>query len=451
MTTDPKKRRKPVDGLLKLPATSEEWHEMALKYIANARLQDMCSFGRFSASTVTKEAFLTVRCIWDDLMDPEEALAHIIQTRGFFRKDHSNEARQLQDRQLLGLPKLSNLLDIICLDTENQTPPQFQCTVSKGLGPFSMLVNLRRQIAEQKLRFAQEEDLNPIIYAPKKPSDTRASVNFRTFRRPKRPRRSSPIIEDDNQMLRSSPDPLAGPVTLPRPETHPWISNELPNEIPDPRTPTETLVVAFMVTLLGGIACLVQQLSSYSLCVANPYETTYEFGPIAVDPPLPAEEIKFRARFDGSIPFSKPTDVNLREIVIFEAKRDVRTASGGVAVRGQQSMEHVAYIWERHVKDRASITPGLHHTFMISQDCLAFHISIGTYDDKYLSYIFGPGSVSVIPTDNSSNGFLHIQEFGPFRVDDKVDMNHLVHIILCLVVWQLDGKREGHMIKKELN
>ncbi|PGH17054.1 hypothetical protein AJ79_01438 [Helicocarpus griseus UAMH5409] len=450
MAAAPRERRKPVSGLPNLPSTRAEWHEMANLYLANARLRDICSFGRFSASTVTKEAFLTVRCVWDNsVVPPDEALGYIIATGAFFSQEHWDDARQFLNRKLLGSKQLSNLFDIVCLDAEKKTPPRFQCSVTDGLGPFSMLVNLHKQIAEKSLSFARDGDLDPPTYAPIKPrSAPPPSSGSPTSRTPKRTRRSSPIVEDDP---RSSPDPLVGPVnqiTSPRPEIHPRISNELPDEVPDPRTPTETLVVNFTVTLLGGIACMVQRLSSSTLCVANSYETTYQFGPIAVNPPK--EEIKFRARIDGSIPFSKPEDMNLLEMVIFEAKRDPRTPDRGVAVRGQQSMEHVAYIWERHVKERASIKPGVYRTFMISQDCLSFYISIGTYDDEYLNYIFGPGNAPVIPTDNRRNGFLHIQELGPFETEIRREMEVLAQIILCLTLWQLDGKPEASMIKTSM-
>ncbi|PGH05849.1 hypothetical protein AJ79_06691 [Helicocarpus griseus UAMH5409] len=61
MAEAPRHRRKAVDGLDKLPTTKEEWHGTVLTYnLANAKLQDLCSYGRFSALTVPKEAFLTV-------------------------------------------------------------------------------------------------------------------------------------------------------------------------------------------------------------------------------------------------------------------------------------------------------------------------------------------------------------------------------------------------------
>ncbi|OJD09716.1 hypothetical protein ACJ73_10129 [Blastomyces percursus] len=113
-------------------------------------------------------------------------------------------------------------------------------------------------------------------------------------------------------------------------------------------------------------------------------------------------------------------------------------------------MEHVAYIWKRHEKDRMSISPGAYHTFMIAQDHLSFYITIGTYDNEYLDYIFGPPDAPVIPPSSRRNNFLRIQEFGPFRVEERAHMKLLLHIILCLMLWQLDGKKEGFIIKEAL-
>ncbi|EFW17719.1 hypothetical protein D8B26_004923 [Coccidioides posadasii str. Silveira] len=347
MAAAPRERRKPVDGLSNLPSTREEWHEMAHMYLANARLQDICSFGRFSASTVTKEAFLTVRCIWDNRMLPDEALGYIIDTGAFFSQEHCDEARQFLNRKLLGSKQLTTF-----------APP-------------------------------------PSSGSP-------------TFRRPKRTRRSSPIVEDDPQ---SSPDPLVEPVnqiTTPRPEIHPWISNELPDEVQDHQTPTETLVVNFMVTLLGGIAlqlvptrhCYGYRPSLIRRCVhmgATCKRSSSEFPSLC----LPAPRGEFMLLMIFAIPFQ-------------------------------------------------SIKPGVYRTFMISQDYLSFHVSIGTYNDEYLNYIFGPGNAPVIPTDNQCNGFLHIQELGPFNVEIRNEMELLAHIILCLIVWQLDGKPEMSMIKTSM-
>ncbi|WEW61234.1 hypothetical protein PRK78_006724 [Emydomyces testavorans] len=451
MAAAPRQRRKAVDGLDKLPATEQEWHAMALACcLANAKLQDLCSYGRFSASTVPKEAFLTVRCIWSDVMTAHEALPYILGTGSFFNGEHIADAEQLIDRNLLGLDKLDNLFDIIC--SETKTPREWLCTVADGLGPFSMLISLHRQIMDKALRAVPKDESNPVTYAPKKQahydalqpsSGHKALPDSPTPRRPKRPRREY-SNSMDNYDLQATNQPL------PRPEVEILeIADQLPDEIPEPRTPTETLVVDFMVNFIGGIACLLQRLSNYTVCVANAFETTYRFGPVHEDRPS-ADKIQFRARIDGSIPFSSPADKSLPEMVMFEAKRAPRGPGQGVTVMGQQSMEHVSYIWKRHEKDRTSISPGVYHTFMIAQDYLSFHITIGTYDNKYLDYIFGPGDVPVIPPSSRRKAFLHVQEFGPFHVDERGHMKLLLRIIVCMMIWQLDGKKEGLMIQEAL-
>ena len=127
------------------------------------------------------------------------------------------------------------------------------------------------------------------------------------------------------------------------------------------RTPTETLVVDFMVGFIAGIACLLQPLSDRSVCVANSFETTYQFGPVRSPGQAPndsAASTQFRARIDGSIPFCRPQSHNLAEMVIFEVKRAPCDAGRPqVAVKGQQSLEHVAYVWERHKKDPTVVLP----------------------------------------------------------------------------------------------
>lgn len=73
---------------------------------------------------------------------------------------------------------------------------------------------------------------------------------------------------------------------------------------------------------------------------------------------------------------------------------------------------------------------------MIAQDFLSFYISIGTYDNKYLDYIFGPGDAPVV-SPRGTQPFLRIQKFGPFKVRERKEMELLRDIILCLIVWQL--------------
>ncbi|PGH05848.1 hypothetical protein AJ79_06690 [Helicocarpus griseus UAMH5409] len=383
------------------------------------------------------------------MMAAYKALSYISETGLFFNDEHITGAKQLVDCGLLGLDKLNTLFDIIC--AQAKTPREWLCTTADGLGPFSRLIALHRQITDNCLHAASEDESRPVTYAPKRrghydasqpSSDPREFPVSPTPRHPKRSRLgfSGPVDENDLQATNQpSPQPEMKLME---------IADELPDEIPEPRTPTETLVVEFMVNLIGGIPCLLQRLASYTVCVANAFETTYRFGPVRKDPTL-TNEVQFRARIDGSIPFSSPSDRNLPKMVMFEAKRAPRGPGRSATVMGQQSMEHVAYIWKQHEKQRP-INPGVYHIFMIAQDYLSFHITIGTYDNEYLDYIFGPGNVPVIPPSIMSKPFLHVQEIGPFHVDDRDDMDLLVRIILCLMIWQLDGKKEGSMIKEAL-
>lgn len=87
---------------------------------------------------------------------------------------------------------------------------------------------------------------------------------------------------------------------------------------------------------------------------------------------------------------------------------------------------------------------------MIAQDFLSFYISIGTYDKEYLDYIFSPGDVPVV-AQRGKKHLLRIQEFGPFQVDERDEMELLIHIILCLIISQLTPTNEGDLIQKALS
>ncbi|KMP01297.1 hypothetical protein CIHG_01587 [Coccidioides immitis H538.4] len=222
-------------------------------------------------------------------------------------------------------------------------------------------------------------------------------------------------------------------------------------EEPPRRTPTETLVADFIVTLLGGLASLVQGLSPRPLCMANSFETTYQFGPPSHQTSPQHGSMQFRARVDGSIPFSLSVALMPREAAIFEVKRAPRQeGKDSIPVLAQQSMEHAAYIWKCHESDKTWKKKNLtYHTFMVAQDHLDFHISIGTYDNTYLGYIFGLGSQPVLPAqDTSKFPFLEIQELGPFDIKMEDDLRTFLHIMLAFILWQLE-KAGGDAAFKE--
>ncbi|KGQ02080.1 hypothetical protein PAAG_11029 [Paracoccidioides lutzii Pb01] len=263
----PRRRRKVVDGLDKIPSTEQELLEMVTTY----------------------------------------------RTGSYLSEEHVAQATMLINRKLLGLDKLDTLFDVICSQTK--TPCEWLCTLADGLGPFSMLGHYN---ASQSSSGQMPDSPAP--------------------RYPKRLRLGDFDAMDDHL----APSEPSTPSNIELPEE---ILDEIPDDIPDPRTPTETLMVDFMATLLGGLACLLQPFAYRTVCVANAFETTYQFGPLP-NGPIASNHVQFRARIDGSIPFSLPPDKNLPEMVIFEAKRAHRETGQGVTVVGQQSMEHVAYIWK---------------------------------------------------------------------------------------------------------
>lgn len=90
---------------------------------------------------------------------------------------------------------------------------------------------------------------------------------------------------------------------------------------------------------------------------------------------------------------------------------------------------------------------------MIAQNFLSFFITIGSYNNHYLDYIFGPGTAPVVPPrgGDGQKGFLQVQEFGPFYASYRRDMQDLRDIVLYLMIWQMEGTREGVLIKDALD
>ncbi|EZF29394.1 hypothetical protein GTR04_5377 [Trichophyton interdigitale] len=447
-------RRKAAHDLDKIPSDEGEWRAAARKYGLQSRnLEDLCKNGNFSASTVPTEAFLTLRCVWPKKEDYQHAVAYIANREHFFNWDNVDDAKKLMDKQQLGLDKLMTLYQIICLPKQSlqRTPPEFSGTLADGLGPFSLLVPIYNQLQDRR-----PQTPSSVSYLENAP---RGRPFFDAFHHqghqvPTSPTRHGAAVEDiaieDIQMTGID----IGSFSSSLPEDamslaeHSVVS--VPIDEPLPRTPTETLVTDFAVILLGGLASLVQPLGYKPLCMANSFETTYEFGPLNnVSNPL--DKVKFRARIDGSIPFSVSPGKDLREAIIFEAKRAPRVEGiNEIPVLAQQSMEHAAYIWNRHKEDTTwKNSAQKYYTFMVAQDHLSFHISIGTYDHRYLDYIFASNSRRVIPAQGSIP-FLQIQEFGPFDAENEDHLPHFLLIILSFILSQLEKTAAAAIFKDAL-
>ncbi|KKZ60062.1 hypothetical protein EMCG_05185 [[Emmonsia] crescens] len=438
-------RRKAAQGLDKIPSHEKEWLDMIQKYGLQQRtLEQLQMEGSFSASTVSKEAFLSVRCIWPEKKKPEDALMYITNLEYFFSEDHSDDAAKLMNRDLLGFDKVKTLYHIICTPKKlcRRTPSEYSGTLGDGLGPFSLLVNLYNQLQDRSIQ-ASIDKRHQLGGAPAKTGFYDA-MQPSAHADPTSPTRQVILSEgfdmEDIEMTDFGCQPAAGssprtPSPHARPPAAPPVTGPAEEE-PPRRTPTETLVADFMVTLLGGLASLVQPLNPRPLCMANSFETTYRFGPIH-NTSQQLGDVQFRARIDGSIPYSVSLAGIPREAAIFEAKRAARTDSGhSIPVLAQQSMEHIAYIWKCHENDLRVIPPLI--------------LVIGTYDSTYLEYIFGPGFTRVLPAQGKGQ-FLEIQEFGPFLATDEGDLDEFLHVMLSFILWQLERTDAATAFKTALS
>lgn len=210
-----------------------------------------------------------------------------------------------------------------------------------------MLVNLKRQLLDRSINIPMGAPNPAVTDAPK-------SKRFHdpiSYGGPASPtlKRRRPLDVEDVDMEDVESQSLSSSVASSSPISS---GTDSANEKSARRTSTETLVADFMVTLLTGMACLVQLLVRNSLCIANSYESTFQFGSVCgTGKQSGSNSVQFRARIDGSIPFSVTSEkTTSREVIIFEAKRAPR-ADRDVSVLTQQSLEHAIYIWERHKND----------------------------------------------------------------------------------------------------
>ncbi|PGG96488.1 hypothetical protein AJ80_09819 [Polytolypa hystricis UAMH7299] len=352
-------RRQAAHGLDKVPSSPSEWCDAVCKYHLQQRtLAQLCLNGRFSASTVTKEAYLTMRCIWPQRKNANRALEYILDTGALFKTKHVDLGRKLINNGNLGLNTLQMLYELISPLKNPRTPLQYESTLADGLGPFSMLVSLKRHLLVKPGYMPADTPQSLTIGAPK-PKRFYDAGRSPLGKGPTSPTPKRSRIEDVDMETDSEMADIASQTSLPSSLDPPASSTtETADDEPARRTPTETLVADFMVTLLGGIACLVQPISPNLLCIANSYETTFKFGPVCSTGQQGSDPVQFRACIDGSIPFAISRGVAPREAIIFEAKWAPRK-EGDVSVAAQQSLEHCAYIWQLHAEDQTVMAPSL--------------------------------------------------------------------------------------------
>jgi hypothetical protein len=89
---------------------------------------------------------------------------------------------------------------------------------------------------------------------------------------------------------------------------------------------------------------------------------------------------------------------------------------------------------------------------MIAQDATEIFLTIATYDETYLDYLFGSPSAPVLPSQSVSTiPFLVIQEFGPFELGRVRGVDGFAHIVLALLLWQLEGTEAGRLVAAALH
>ncbi|EFR02166.1 hypothetical protein MGYG_05169 [Nannizzia gypsea CBS 118893] len=306
----------------------------------------------------------------------------------FFNEDHINDAIKFMEGNLLGLHMLQTLCRHICVpeDALTITLPKYSGTLAGELGPFSMLTNLFNQLEDRSIQASIEE------------------------------RRTLGL---------------------------------------DSMTPCSTQHA--QTQKVQRIRLLKRPTRRISKC----HPTSQQHS-----------SMQFRARVDGSILFSLSVAGMPREAAIFEVKRAPRKGKDSVPILAQQAMEHAVYIWKCHTRDEMVILPNhsctliltrailtdeavvdkksqAYHTIMVAQDHLGFHIIIGTYNNTYLEYIFGPGSQSVLPARGTNKfPFLQIQELGPFNIKMEDHLRNFLRIMLAFILWQLEKSGDDAMFKE---
>lgn len=259
------------------------------------------------------------------------------------------------DRGLLGLDKLKALYRIICTPEEphKKVPPGLSGTSSDTLGPFWVVVDIYKKLLDRSTQASIGE--HELGASPR-------SVGAELSQMPKRYLLGDLEVEDvdvlDDEIEGEKYQPSASPPRAPAP-AHPAAPPVLGSMVEEPphRTPTETLVADFLGALLGGLVSHVRNLGPCPLLMEDSFETTYTFGPIR-NTSQNQGDVQFRARIDGSIPCGEPLTGLPYEAAIFKANGSPRmNGADSVSVLAQQSMEHVAYIWNHHEHDLTVILP----------------------------------------------------------------------------------------------
>lgn len=418
-------------------------------------LTTLTYIGAFSASTAPGHAVLMLRVIWPKMEHRDAALQAVVDACTP-SPDYIRAARYLlkEGSKKLDLDKLSKAAGVFWKPRTPETPKRYPGTLAQNLGPFSSLIGSYNRMTKQpRKRPLDRSEVDSPTRTPQAP-------------RPKRFKQAGPMHsprradvgsranddDDDDELLFDHPASLAS--GTPSVSTHmgpgdSTVSRGLP--VPVRRTPTESLVVDFLVQLVAGISLSLQPFSNHPVCDASGFERMFQFGNTTdSSTPTPAA---FRGRIDGDMPKARIGHGTHDLVAIFEVKRAKRSLKD-VVVRSQQAMEHVAVIWERHLGRAERLPtdlPKMYHTLMIAQNSTDIFVSITTYTDDYIDYIYSrPGEGQVMPDGDGELPMLNVQEYGPFDVTEPGHIRLFAGIIVALLLAELEGLQAGKMLEEVL-
>ena len=410
--------------------------------------------GAFSASTAPGHAVVMLRVIWPDMEHRNAALEAVVDACTP-NPDYIRAARYLmkEGSEKLDLDKLSKAAGVFWKPRTPETPRHYPGTLAQNLGPFSSLIGTYNRMTKQPRKHPL--DRSEVDSPTRTPQAPRAK-RFKQAGPMHGPRLAyvgSQVHDDDgDELLFGHPPSLAS--DPPFTSTHsgpgdPTVSRRLP--APVRRTPTESLVVDFLVQLVAGISKSLQPFSNHPVCDSSGFERMFQFGN-TTDPSTPTPAA-FRGRIDGDIPRARIDDGTHDLVAIFEVKRAKRSPKD-VTVRSQQAMEHVAVIWERHLSRPGRLSsepPKTYHTLMIAQNSTDIFVSITTYTDDYLDYLYSrPGEGQVRPNCGGDLPMLTVQEYGPFDVTEPGHIRLFAEVIVGLLLAELEGLQAGKMLEQVL-
>ncbi|KAK3373962.1 hypothetical protein B0T24DRAFT_281593 [Lasiosphaeria ovina] len=316
------KRRKAGQGLHKMPTTVDEWRMCVTKYnLSQRNLSDICQQGSFSASNVPVESLLTVRPVWPKQVSQDHTLKALVDAGTFFSQRQADDASYLLHACALGL-------DLICDKSPPSTPIRMMGSLGDHLGSFAQLVSLynllKQRVGDSLQQQQQPETPLRLLDAPKAPrfrhispsggqgaEEPESPTEDLIHRRANNPRADeTPTTPIYPRICPSSPDGNGSGDDDDGPDEQAFVAADGARgaegaadiALPPPtrRTPTETLVVDFLVTFAAAIATQVQPFGGRPVCVADAFERTFQFGPVSTNAQRPAA---FCARVDGRYPF----------------------------------------------------------------------------------------------------------------------------------------------------